>query len=182
MKYIGKYEEVQFRGCSLEDAVNALFEYNESGKYGYVDFNGTTIFSDSVTMDNAYKEVTGMTYVEFQEMLKENERKARLAEKAFQEKLPSLVEKWTEKGEEIFSGDRLELWKKIVPIRLNDLYHGMELGNCVDIVIALNDGCSLDDAKKIIESQDHSGMSFGLVCSMVKEFSDRGTEFVDYVK
>ena len=67
-----------------------------------------------------------------------------------------------------------------MPIRLGDLYHGMELKCCLDIVIELNNGCTLDKAKVIIESQGHSGISFGLVCSMVKYFCDRGEEFANY--
>jgi hypothetical protein len=58
----------------------------------------------------------------------------------------------------------------------------MELGNCLDIIKELNAGCELETAKKIIEDQGHSGMSFGLVCSMVKAFCDRGVEFVTYVR
>jgi hypothetical protein len=33
-----------------------------------------------------------------------------------------------------------------------------------------------------IENQGHSGMSFGLVCSMVKSFCDRGVEFSSYAR
>ena len=69
-----------------------------------------------------------------------------------------------------------------MPIRLDDLYQGMELKCCLDIVSELNKGCSLDEAKTIIEGQGHSGMSFGLVCSMVKSFCDRGQEFVSYAR
>lgn len=69
-----------------------------------------------------------------------------------------------------------------MPIRLSDLYRGMELGACLDIVVELNKGCSLKKAKGIIEKQGHSGMSFGLVCSMVASFCDRGREFVDFVR
>ena len=50
------------------------------------------------------------------------------------------------------------------------------------IVKELNAGCELDKAKEIIEAQGHSGMSFGLVCSMVKSFCNRGSEFVAYVR
>ena len=75
-----------------------------------------------------------------------------------------------------------ELWAKCVPIRLGDLYHGMELEMCLDIVLELNNGCTLEEAKAIIESQGHSGMSFGLVCSMVKSFCGRGEEFVNHVR
>lgn len=58
----------------------------------------------------------------------------------------------------------------------------MELGACLEIVEILNNNNSLDEAKTKIESQGNSGMSFGLVCAMVKEFSDRGNEFVEYVR
>jgi len=58
----------------------------------------------------------------------------------------------------------------------------MELGATLDIVKELNAGSELETAKKIIEGQGHSGTSFGLVCSMVKSFCDRGGEFVNYVR
>ena len=75
-----------------------------------------------------------------------------------------------------------ELWAKCVPIRLGDLYQGMELGNCLEIVEQLNNGKTVEEVKPLIENQGHSGMSFSLVCSMVKSFCDRGAEFVSYVR
>ena len=35
---------------------------------------------------------------------------------------------------------------------------------------------------KIIDDQNHSGMSFGLVRAMVKAFCDRGEEFANFCK
>jgi hypothetical protein len=58
----------------------------------------------------------------------------------------------------------------------------MELGMCLEIVEQLNNGKPLQEVKAIIENQGHSGMSFGLLCSMIRSFCDRGGEFVDYVK
>jgi hypothetical protein len=58
----------------------------------------------------------------------------------------------------------------------------MELEATLDIVKELNNGCDLQVAKEIIENQGHSGMSFGLVCSMVKSFCNRGAEFVAYAR
>ena len=58
---------------------------------------------------------------------------------------------------EILDEKYLELWNKCVPIRLGDLYQGMELGMCLDIIKELNNNCTLDEAKVIIESQGHSG-------------------------
>ena len=83
---------------------------------------------------------------------------------------------------EVLTKDKWEYWDEIVLIRLGDLYHGMELGCCLDIVKILNNNGTLDEAKEKIESQGHSGMSYGLVRAMVKEFSSRGTEFADYVR
>lgn len=91
------------------------------------------------------------------------------------------VETWIKKGHDILDEKYWELWDKCVPIRIKDLYNGMELGCCLDIVQELNAGCSMEEAKKIIDSQDHSGMSFCLVVSMVHDFCDRGNEFKDYV-
>jgi hypothetical protein len=58
----------------------------------------------------------------------------------------------------------------------------MELGACLDIVKELNNGCDIELAKAIIEGQGHSGMSFGLVRSMVESFCDRGAEFSESLK
>ena len=69
-----------------------------------------------------------------------------------------------------------------MPIRASDLYHGMELDNCLDIVKVLNNGGSLDEARAMINNQGHSGMSFGLVRNMVKEFCERGNEFYEYIR
>lgn len=103
-------------------------------------------------------------------------------EKRHKEAIPELTKEWVEKGKAILDEKYLETWNKCVPIRLGDLYRGMELGATLDIVKELNAGCELQKAKEIIESQGHSGMSFGLVCSMVKSFCDRGQEFVNYAR
>ena len=76
----------------------------------------------------------------------------------------------------------MDLWIECVPIRLDDLYRGFELGSCLDIVKELNSGCSFEKAKEIVYSQGHSGLSFGLICSMLRSFCDRGNEFVMFLK
>lgn len=99
-----------------------------------------------------------------------------------EEKIPELTKVWIEKGHKILDEEYWSEWDKCVPIRLGDLYEGMELGACLDIIEELNNNCTLDVAKTIIENQNHSGMSFGLVCAMVRAFCKRGEEFVSYVK
>jgi hypothetical protein len=177
------YKKINFRwGGTLEDAVNELLYYKSQGVLAFGEFNGTSLYSDTVTMDGAYLDVIGETKAEFDKSQRVWKENCDRIEKEHKEKIPLLTEEWIKKGREILTEDKWEYWDKIVPIRLSDLYHGMELGCCLDIVKILNNNGTFDEAKKMIESQDHSGMSFGLVCVMVKEFSDRGCEFVNYVR
>ena len=70
-----------------------------------------------------------------------------------------MTEKWVKKGKQLLSEDKWKLWEEIVPIRLGDLYRGMELGATLEIVEILNNNGTLEEAKNAIENQDHSGMS-----------------------
>lgn len=177
------YKTIEFgTGCTVEEAVRELLRHREKGFVVCGDFNGVTLYSDTVTMDSAYQEITGKTKAEFDKDRQQWKEDYDRRQKEHEENIPELSILWIEKGRKILSKDKWELWDEIVPIRLGDLYHGMELGNCLDIVEILNRNGSLDEAKEKIEKQGHSGMSFSLVCAMVKEFSDRGNEFVGYVK
>lgn len=177
------YSQIKFfAGDTIEEAVNELVSYREKGKLVCGDFNGTTLYSDTVTMDSAYKEITGKTKSKFDDEMKQRQDNYRKIKEEHKEKIPELSKVLMEKGREILTEDKWELWDEIVPIRLAGLYQGMELGNCLDIVSILNNDGTLDEAKEKIESQGHSEMSFELVCAMVKELSTRGNEFVEYVK
>lgn len=178
-----KYEKINFlAGNTVEQAVKELLSYKEEGKLVCGEFNGVVLYSDTVTMDSAYQKITGKTKAEFDQSQQEWKENFDRKKKEHEDKIPELTKVWMEKGREILMEDRWEHWDRIVPVRLNDLYQGMELGASLDIVRILNSNGTLDEAKEKIESQGHSGMSFGLVCAMVKEFSDRGNEFVEYVK
>ena len=174
------YRKIEFSAIqSIESAVKELKEHKDlvCGS-----FNGQMLYSDIDDVDSAFKKVTGRTKAEFdaereKEHLEYEERKRK-----HKEAIPELTKEWIEKGNAILSEKYHETWAKCVPIRLSDLYEGMELKATLDIVKELNDGCELSTAKTIIEEQGHSGMSFGLVCSMVKSFSDRGAEFVRFAR
>jgi hypothetical protein len=176
------YLEIEFFGETIEDAVKKLVGYREKGKLACGEFNGVTLYSDTVTMDSAYKEITGRTKAESDKARQEWKENYERQQREHEEKIPELSKEWMKKGREILAEDKWEYWDKIVPIRLGDLYQGMELGCCLDIVGILNNNGTLDKAKEKIEDQGHSGMSFGLVCSMVKAFCDRGDEFVEYIR
>ena len=174
------YRKIEFAaGQSIESAVKELKEHAE---LVCGDFNGQILYSDVDDIDSSFKKVTGKTKAEFDEAQKKISEKYEREEKEHKEAIPELTKEWIKKGSKILDDKHLKLWSEIVPIRLGDLYKGFELGASLDIIEKLNTNCELDIAKNIIEGQGHSGMSFGLVCSMVKALCDRGSEFVKYVK
>lgn len=124
-----KYKKIELLvGNTIEDAVNELLDYREKGELACCDFNGHTLYSDTVTMDDAYKEIIGKTKYEFDKAQQEMRDNFKRQDKEHKEQIPLLTKVWMEKGREILTEDKWELWDKIVPIRLNDLYQGMELG------------------------------------------------------
>lgn len=176
------YRKIEFGFGDISSAVKELNQHKERGELVYGEFNGQNLYSDKDDLDSAYKKITGKTKAEFDEAERIRHEEYKAEEKRHKEAIPELTKEWIEKGKAILDEKYLETWNKCVPIRLGDLYRGFELGATLDIVKELNAGCELDVAKGIIEGQGHSGMSFGLVCSMVKSFCDRGTEFVSYVR
>jgi len=173
------YREIEFGFGNIEEAVKELKSHKDLVKGT---FNGQILYSDIDDMDSAYKKVTGKTKAEFDEAEKQRQIEYKRQQKEHKDAIPKLTIEWVEKGKKILDEKHHKLWAKIVPIRLGDLYQGMELGNCLEIVEQLNKGAELEEVKPLIENQGHSGMSFGLVCSMVREFADRGNEFVEYAR
>lgn len=176
-KHNGKeYEKVGFLGSTIVETVEKLLEYKEQGRLVYRDFNGVFLYSDTVTIDSAYKEITGYTQEEY-----ENIKKKRM--EAFEEhtkRIPELTKEWAEKGREILAEDKWKRWDEIVSIRLPKFTHGVELGECLDIIRILNTGGTLEEAKEKMDVQDHSDEFLVLIREMVKQLCERGNEFVSY--
>jgi hypothetical protein len=171
------YRKIEFGLGDISSAINEL-KRNKDLVCG--SFNGQMLYSDIDDIDTAYKKIIGKTKAEFDAERKAENDRYKEEERKHKEAIPELTKEWIEKGKAILAEKYHETWIECVPIRLGDLYRGMELSNCLTIVKELNAGCELATAKTIIEEQGHSGMSFGLVCSMVKSFCDRGAEFASY--
>lgn len=174
------YRKIEvFAGSTIEDAINELGKHKD---LVCIEFNTKMLYSDIDDLDSAYKKITGKTKSEFDKAERKRQAEYEREKREHEEAIPKLTVEWIEKGNKILDQKHHELWAKIVPIRLGDLYRGFELGACLDIVEQLNNNCDFEQAKMTIEEQGHSGMSFGLVCSMIKEFCERGNEFVKYAR
>lgn len=177
-----KYIEIDFdAGITIEECVNELLYYKSRNKLAYGSFNGHLLYSDTVTLDSAFQKIIGKTKEEYDNSIIEERKKIKAQE---QEHLNSMSDKiifWKEEGRKILDKSKWELWDKIVPIRLKDLYNGMELGGCLNIIKLLNNG-TYEEAKSEFLNQGHSGMSFGLMCSMLRDLAPNGEDFVYFVR
>lgn len=75
----------------------------------------------------------------------------------------------------------MELWKRAVAIRLNDLYRGMDLKNALELAKPISEN-NFDKAEKLFREQGHSGMSHSVVCSILETFMPNGGVFVKHMK
>ena len=181
-KHLDKtYRDVSNMVCSLDDTIELLLSMKNDGIKAKCCFNGTWLYSDDVTIDSAYVAVCGGTKSEVEKRRKEEHEKYLREEAEHKSKIPNLTKEYIEKGHKLIDEKYWELWDKCVPIRLDDIYHGMELDCCLEIIQAVNDGKPLREVKTIFYNQGHSGMSASLVASMVKSFHEKGEEVVKYI-
>ena len=93
---------------------------------------------------------------------------------------PYKAKVWIEEGEKVLDKDKWKLWEILVLIRLYDSYKEVELKYCLDVIKILNNG-TFEEAKAEMEKQSHSATSFRLVCSMIRNLSENGKDFINYI-
>ena len=153
------------RGSSLEDVVSVLLDTKERGESVYCEFEGHKLHSDNITMDSAFLEVTGLD--------KEDYDREQSKIKRAKENIPV----WIKEGEALIFPERHKKWKECVKARAADIYHGQDLDMALDIMKALDDGASIEEAQDIFNHQSHSSVTDSFVRNMIFSFSSRGPEF-----
>lgn len=111
-----------------------------------------------------------------------NYEKYKFEEKTHESSIPELTKFWVEVGRNTLDEPYQEIWNNAVPVRLIDIYKGMELIAAIEIIKELNSGCDLELVKGILNNQKHSDTSRRLLCVMVKSLCNRGPEFYNYIK
>lgn len=180
-------KQVEIWGAlNLDDALKMVKA--EADKFGCVcwaEFNMENIYStDSV--DDAYIKVCGCTKAEHDEKVRKEQEEWERQEREYKANIPNLVEKYRKEARGLVIEEELEFWDKCVPIRLNDLYQGMELGCTLSIIRVMKDeSISLDErlvkAHRVFDSQGHSGMSASLMFSMLCKFCPDGEKLVEHL-
>lgn len=176
------YTKIEFGLGNLEGAIKELSHFKVKNELVYGTFNGVDLHSDTDDIESAYLKVTGKTKKEFDAYQKEQSDKYEKEKLEHQASIPQQTIEYIKKGNEILDEKYHTLWAECVPIRLSDLSRGFELQCCLDIVKELNAGVQFSEIKPLLDKQGHSGRSFGLLCSMLESFAERGKEFVDFVR
>lgn len=174
-----EYIKIDFDcGLSIKDSVKLLHSKAEAtGKKYFGEFNGHKLTSD-MTVDEAYIKCIGKTFKEFKDEQEKIRQDLIRREEEHKKKISELTKYWIKEGHKVLSQDKWDEWDRCVPIRLGDLYEGMELGQCLDIIKIVKDD-SIAAGIKVMKNQGHSGMSWGLMKSMIYTFCDCGKEFIE---
>lgn len=179
-------KEIETIGFNIKATYEEMKRYEiKSGEHCFCMFNGKKLLS-TYTLDECYKEVTGVTLAEYEEMQKKMHEEHLKKEEEFRTSIPSKIDEYRKKAIGIIPDNKIEYWNKIVPIRLNDLYHGMELDCWLELVAELNKDIPKEDkfqrCKEMFDKQGHSGMSASLVFSGLEQFHELGKELVKYIQ
>ena len=179
--------EIEFyTGDNIDTSMARLYQMEKKfGETCFGKFNGHELLSTD-SIDDAYQKVLGRTKAEFDKELKEEmeEYERKLSE--HNAKIPELSEKYRKEARGLILESEYEYWDKIVPVRLKDLYRGMELENTLELCrIMRNEEIPYDErlraAYDLFMASGHSGMSASLVASMLRIFCPNGNDLADAV-
>ncbi len=169
-------KEIYPRG-NLDVTIQQLMEAERKGEHVFCNFNGHELHSDGITVDSAYKEVTGHTKEEFEQLLNEaierNERERVQREQKAIENIPT----WIERGKEMIFPERYEEWERYVNASARSIYNGLEIEEVLQIMEALDNNPSMDEAINIFDGLNSSGNAEKMIKDTILEFSKRGPEF-----
>lgn len=179
-------EVIFYPGESIVDAwAKLLKESAECEDTCFGKFNDREILSTD-TLDEAYVKITGKTKEQSNKEIQDWCNECECKEKEHKDSIPSLVPLYCKRARGVILENQYNLWDKIVPTRLGDLYHGLELGCTLDLCEIMRDESisydkRLRKAYKAFMNQEHSGMSASLVASMLKVFCPDGEDLADAV-
>ena len=165
----------------LDDICKRLQELNAQGKNVYIEFDGKKLYSLLDSVDDCYIKVTGETKADYERLLAEELRKFKEEELKEEltalEKMPARIER----GKQTISPELHDQWENCVKIRTSDIYHGIELDDAIDIMeaIAAND---FEKGYQLLEDAYQDINPYLMICSIIKTFSPKGKEFLDWVE
>ena len=164
---------------NLDEVVRELILLRRRGFDAYCEFNGHRLYSSNVTLDSAYLEVTGYTYREYLEESKKQLERWEREKQEKKQKSRNKTPEWIARGRELIPEELWQEWEECIEIRIEDLYNGREIEDALVIMEAHKAGQSIAEISKLIDNQGHSGMSYGMLRSIIKHFYPAGTQLFE---
>lgn len=161
------YKQIIFEpNLSLPDAITRLVAAAAKGEFVCGKFCGVTLYSDTVSFDSAFKQIAGQSYF------------SALAESETQDE--EAIKRYLFMGQQLINKRLWEDWEKYVRSSAAGEY------NCTDVACALSIMTALHKqgrqaALGVLQKQTHNKTTLGLVLSVIRSFSEGGTDFVEYV-
>lgn len=160
-------------GCTLEEAVEELLSYKKKGLKVYGIFNGHKLYSDTVTLDSAYKLVIG----ESKESLLQKEEQLK---KELEDLTQQVKTMWIEKGTSILPEKNWEVWTELVSTKADDLHYAIMF----DIVLKIEEILkkqttqSFKEAQEILKAKNLPEITHSRVCLMIENLCTNGEDFI----
>lgn len=175
-------------GTNAKEAAKLIIDAKTNSRYAkqglkwFADFNCIIFYStEELTERDILTAIYGCSPEEHEKREKEYFDEFKRKEAEFKRKASDLIAKYREKGHEILDSKFHERWDEAVPVRVGDIYHGMELQAALDVIELLNKGEN-EAAKKKLFGQGHSGMSASITLALIGVFCDNGKKFVKEVE
>lgn len=179
--------KIEIFGGNIDSCWKELVETAKlCGEDLIIDFNDSYIKSTD-TLDDAYLRIIGKTKAQFDEDGRQWREAYRKRKEEFKAKIPELTDKYRKAARGLILKKTYNEWDNIVPIRLGDIYHGLELENVLELCKIMRKRFVRKEKKLRIaywsfEDQGHSGCSASLVMSMLRHFCPDGNELADALK
>ena len=159
-------------GTMFDTVVQQLLEAKARGEKAYAKFNGQYMTSDSVNEHT----------IEDRRRLEQEELRDYYARRdAMYDELRANEGNFLEQGKEIIFPERHEAWEKFVSDSYVHGFGGREVRWTLEVLQALAQGATLEEAKEVIADQGHSTSTYYYVADQVLHFSNRGPDFYSFV-
>lgn len=163
-----RYKRVELNpNLNLVDVVKILLNANARGEDISCVFHGVELYSIYNNAEMYYKEF------EMSEYTSDYEKES--------QKAIVNIPNWIERGKKIIDPGLYEKWEKCVNIRVKDGFHGSDLEDALNVMEALSNGKSLEEAYSIFNKNSYSPSGYNMVLSIIATFSPKGKEFIDYI-
>lgn len=143
----------------------------------YIVYQGKKLYSMFDDEDSCYKKIRGLTKEEFEK--KEAKELEDLRKKWAKEKqeAEAKIPEYISRGKKIIYKENYEEWENCVKARVKGLYNGEDVEKALNVMEALEEGKSLEEAKEIFAEYEESGSSASIILRIVTVFSKKGPEF-----